>query len=90
MYSEFLDDGFRINYLLFGGESTHNVSKLQNLFKAPLYLSFHHATFMSIYFRKVFTPSYSLHVPNTIQAFHAAKEYYLPCLREQGETETNH
>ena len=35
-YSEILDGGFCINCLLFGGESTHNASKLQNLFKVPL------------------------------------------------------
>ena len=36
IYSEILDGAFCINCLLFGGESTHNASKLKKLYKAPL------------------------------------------------------
>eukprot|EP00112_Aurelia_sp_Birch-Aquarium-sp1_P017236 Seg3978.1 transcript_id=Seg3978.1/GoldUCD/mRNA.D3Y31 product="52 kDa repressor of the inhibitor of the protein kinase" protein_id=Seg3978.1/GoldUCD/D3Y31 len=36
VYSEVLDGAFCIHCLLFGGESTHNASKLQKLFKSPL------------------------------------------------------
>ena len=36
VYSEVLDGAFCINCLLFGGESTHNATKLKKLFKEPL------------------------------------------------------
>ena len=35
-YSQFLDGAFCINCILFGGESSHNASKLQCLYKLPL------------------------------------------------------
>ena len=35
-YSQFLDGAFCINCVLFGGESSHNASKLQYLYKLPL------------------------------------------------------
>ena len=36
VYSKFLDGAFCLYCVLFGGESTHNASKLNNLFRAPL------------------------------------------------------
>ena len=36
IYFQILDGAFCINCLLFGGESTHNASKFQKLYKAPL------------------------------------------------------